>query len=304
MSQSNVVWLEPPRVGGPARRGQVREVGPTAWTIELEEGRRLEARAARSVQPPPMIGDEVLLLADAGGSWYIVDVLSGDRPHDPPLAPAPAPAPAGTRTEQLCDGSSLRVEGNSAGLEALHFTSADGKLEFEYDAATSRCRLRSRAALDVEDLSGDLRFRSKGNVHFEAEGDVSVAAGRAVRLQSRAADGSAGLELEPQQVRLHGERLSLEAEHSRLISARTDAEIGAASLRARRLRLVATSLESVCDDVVQRAKNAFLQIRDTWNVRAGRSRTVIEGTAHQSSKRYVCRGTEEIKMKSDKIHLA
>jgi hypothetical protein len=67
--------------------------------------------------------------------------------------------------------------------------------------------------------------------------------------------------------------------------------------------LVVGRFESVCRDVVQKEKNLYSVVEDLVQSRAGRMRTVVKSSYHLKGQNVAVRGTEDVKVKSDKIHL-
>ena len=67
-------------------------------------------------------------------------------------------------------------------------------------------------------------------------------------------------------------------------------------MRAETIELEATTL-------TQRIESAFHWVKDLLQVRAGRSRTVVDGTSHQLAERTFIRSEKETKVDGEKIYL-
>jgi hypothetical protein len=67
-------------------------------------------------------------------------------------------------------------------------------------------------------------------------------------------------------------------------------------MRAETIELEATTL-------TQRIESAFQWVKDLLQVRAGRSRTVVEGSSHQLAERTFIRSEKETKVDGEKIYL-
>jgi len=67
-------------------------------------------------------------------------------------------------------------------------------------------------------------------------------------------------------------------------------------MRAEKIELEATTL-------TQRIDSAFQWVKDLLQVRAGRSRTVVDGTSHQLAERTFIRSEKETKVDGEKIYL-
>ena len=67
-------------------------------------------------------------------------------------------------------------------------------------------------------------------------------------------------------------------------------------LRAEKIELEATTL-------TQRIENVYQWVKDLLQIRAGRSRTVVDGTHHQLAERTFIRSEKETKVDGEKIYL-
>lgn len=75
------------------------------------------------------------------------------------------------------------------------------------------------------------------------------------------------------------------------------------SVEAPSVELRADSVEIEATTMTQRLENACQWVKDLFQVRAGRSRVVVEGTSHQVAERTVIRSEKETKIDGDKIYI-
>lgn len=185
-----------------------------------------------------------------------------------PAEREPAPAPP----LRLRDGATVetaQTDGAADGpADRLRIRSAAGDVLLEYDAASRVARVRSGEILEIGGSAREVRIRA------------------AERLTLAAAE------------------LRAEAGRTAFVTDRGELSAGSLRVRARAATFVARRIETWCEDSVLRARTLVRNVRDALRIRAGRTRTVVEGTAHVAADRYVARGRTEIKLKSDKVHLA
>ncbi len=159
--------------------------------------------------------------------------------------------------------------GGHAALEAaegstvLRVYSRD-TLVIEYDPVTHRTRVMPEA--------GDLELAAPaGNLALRAEGSVTIDAG-AVAVRSRSGIG-----------------LAVEA-------ARLLAEVAS-------LRLVAGRVETLAKTVVEKTRNLYRAVEELLETRAGRVRSLVDGTYHLKARDAVVRAERDVDVDGEKIRL-
>jgi hypothetical protein len=75
------------------------------------------------------------------------------------------------------------------------------------------------------------------------------------------------------------------------------------TLSAPSIELQAGEIEVDAKTWTQRLETAYQWVKDLLQVRAGRSRTVVDGTAHQMAERTYIRSEKEVKVDGEKIYL-
>jgi len=83
---------------------------------------------------------------------------------------------------------------------------------------------------------------------------------------------------------------------------RLDAAKGV-TVNAPAVEMRAETIELEARTMTQRIESAFQWVKDLLQVRAGRSRTVVDGTAHQLAERTFIRSEKETKVDGEKIYL-
>ena len=61
--------------------------------------------------------------------------------------------------------------------------------------------------------------------------------------------------------------------------------------------------ETRAKTVIQRARNMYRRVEGLLEAKAGRQRTVVDGTVHMNCKRALTRADEDYKVKAERIHL-
>lgn len=162
---------------------------------------------------------------------------------------------------------------------------------------------------------------AKGRVLFEhraGEGRTIVYA-PAGDLELRADHGRIDL-VAAEGIRLHSERkLELEGERSVTVTTPAlSARTGVATLMASEASVVAKTLTTAAETarhvagvleveagrIVERAKNAYREIEELSQTRAGRMRLVAKATFHLLGERALLKAEKEMKLDGEKIYLA
>lgn len=210
---------------------------------------------------------------------------------------------------EAADGTRARRvgEGDAAGLV---LEAPDGTVLLSYDPREGRLRLEV-AKGDLELCARDGRVVLSGSQGVVIDGGdrVAVTARREVTIatQPEAAPGAdaarAEVSLRRDELKLGARTLGLTA----LRAAITADELGLAARSLRTAAKVAVQavgvLETRAERVVERAKNAYRDVEELAQTRAGRVRLVARETLHAVGKRAVVRGDEDVKVKGEKIHL-
>lgn len=169
----------------------------------------------------------------------------------------------------------LRAKGGASvtiverdGAERIEIRDAEQRLVFEFDP------ISRKATLCLPE--GDLAVRApKGNIELEAGGTI--------RMQSKhvqiAADKT---ELSLREVALTAERVLAKLDEARVVTRR---------------------LETVADKLFERARAVFRTATDLHQLKAGRSRAIVEGAYVVRSGHASIESREETKIDGSEIHL-
>ncbi|MFO0550882.1 MAG: DUF3540 domain-containing protein [Polyangiaceae bacterium] len=154
--------------------------------------------------------------------------------------------------------------------ERIEVRDAARRLVFELDL------VRNKAILTMPE--GDLSVRApKGNLELSAGGAVRVHAGRAVELESGQGSERARLELRSAAAKLTADALSLTAATAELALDHVAHAGTTLVARVADVTLEATRLETVAVRLFERARAAFRRVEDLHQIKAGRTRTIVEG---------------------------
>jgi hypothetical protein len=266
----------------------VREVDAAAMRVRVQ--RRADgqpavwARAAMSDPAGLRAGDEVLVAGDDGDGLYVVGCLT-PRAHGLALS----------RRHRAVVGDD----------RVLRIVAGDGDVLLEVDARSDMLRVTARTgALEVAAPGGDLLLRSSGAVRIDGRELQLGARDRAhIAVQQAPGQPRSALNLEPARAALHSPAFDLTAARGefhvaegRYVGQRFVAALDSA-------RLVAQRLETLCRTLVGRARNVYHTVAELVQLRAGRLRTLVDGTVHQKSRRALLKTDEDFKVHADRIHL-
>lgn len=200
--------------------------------------------------------------------------------------------------------------GGHAALEAaegstvLRVYSRD-TLVIEYDPLTHRTRVMPESGnLELAAPAGNLALRAAGSVAIEA-GAVAIRSRSGIGL---AVEGTAGatqsvLALEGGTARLAASTLDVAARQASFQA--EDARYAGRSLLAQvaSLRLVAGRVETLAKTVVERSRNLYRAVEELLETRAGRVRSLVDGTYHLKARDAVVRAERDVDVDGEKIRL-
>lgn len=241
----------------------------------------------------PEVGDSVLIVEASNGMCYITGVLQ---------------ASASSKNENQCIemqcGANAKLVRES-GNEKIQIKSKHGCLLFEYTADSKK--------MTVYASEGDLQLCAKGNINFIAgkkmrftgNSQITMQTPGLLNLRSGGAKEKKGsdLLLTPNHLLLNSENLNIKTTTGH-VSARAmryqgnqlDGNLG-------KTRFVVDKVEFVFGQVIERTKNVYRTIEKLLEVKAGRMRTIVNGTNEIKGKRLRIYGDDSVKIQGDKIHL-
>lgn len=281
-----------PRAGGD---------GPCTGVVQSVEADRLRLRpdgqptgqpvTARWVALPgwtPAPGDEVLVLADAAGGYFVAG----------PLAAGASPAPR----LDLPGGGAAELDSDSGTLQVRD---AAGSVLFSYRSAEGTGSLRLEAGeVELAATRGDLNLSAAGRVRAHGR-RVDLAGEKGVTLAVEGATGAPGsrLELDRDAIRIQSDDLEARAGRVRGRAERAELSGSSWSLGVERMVVSARRLETHAETLVENLGNAYRRVRGLSQLSTRRLRQLVDDTVQTRARRVLYRAGEAFKVRGDKIHL-
>jgi len=203
-------------------------------------------------------------------------------------------SPVSERRIATSSGASVGVREDETG-ERIEVRDAGARLLFEHDPKTGK------SVLWVPD--GDLAFKAAGNVDIDAGGAIRFRANDELRLEAGAGEGKTSLSLTGRMAELSSQVLKLASDSAEL--AFKKATLSSLELRAKvkDAHLVATRVETVTERLMEHARSVFRTIEDLHQVKAGRSRTLVERDHYLRAGNTTIEADEDVKIDGKGIHL-
>jgi hypothetical protein len=292
MSQLEQTWLPEDGVRDlePAHVESVVENGRSV-VLELEDGTEGRARVPISDTAPPRRGDTVLVAGTGPDRLFVLGVLERARPPERRRIRGDAGAAVEVcRTER---GERLRVVSNR------------GELLFDYDPETGRARLSApTGGLTLEAPRGDISLTAGHRLRLEGAA-VEVSARSSVALGVEGRDGLplSSLRLRPRVAELGASEVTVTGQRGevRFQELRCSAERFWARIREARCRL--GRVERVATIVIEKTRQLYQTVKDLAQQRAGRVRTLVDGSYHVKSRTTLLSAEEDVKVQGERIHL-
>jgi len=151
------------------------------------------------------------------------------------------------------------------------------------------------SCLTVRDATGRTLFQ-----YDVDDGGVVTLRGETIRLQSQ----SGGIELDSaKDVRIRGRAISLEGRELQFSADRFGVRGRELEAQLHRARVRLRRLEIIADVIVETARDVYRKVRGLAQLRAGRVKTICDGTVWLKAKQVIHRSTGAYKVKSDDIQL-
>ena len=295
---SNIAKLyanpSPERFSGTARVVGVDEnhekvrVVPDGLQVRKEIPVRVMTPLHQTLTP----GNEVLVVEDHQGNFYIIGVLTqGDN-----VLPR--------KQVTAADGTYAAIS-TSETAPILGVYSNDNKLLFEYDPETKKAKIYSDADNVVfEAGKGNLEFKAAGNIrlkghHVELSGRSGVALSAGQIFEKT----RSGLTLKPGQVDVSGRDIKVSARRAGIFIEEVKNNIKTLTSKIGSVRLVTEKLETTAASIIEKAKDTYRTTENLSQIKAGRMRMLINRTFHLGSKTAVIKAKDDVKVKGEKIHL-
>jgi hypothetical protein len=189
--------------------------------------------------------------------------------------------------------------------ESLKIYSSDRKLLFQYDPLSGKT--------SVYVPSGDLEF-------IAPQGDITFASARGVFLRGQTVQltGEAGIRISVTDMlgrilsglTLQSQRAKLSSREVDMTARRGEFQIEEVNWTARKIlgrvdhaKLVAGKFERFANTVIEKAKDVYTTVDGAVQLKAGRLRTLLDGTYHFMARKAYLKAREDFKVNAKKIHL-
>lgn len=160
--------------------------------------------------------------------------------------------------------------------EKLKVFSKQGGLIFEYDAKTGKSR--------VDIPEGDLELVTKdGNIDFISAKDIRFVSKNSIDIKSR----KMGMTADRGEIHIEDTKYT-----GKTVSGRIDT-----------VKLIVKRLETIAENMIEKAKNVYRTVEKLSQLKTGRLRTLVKETSQFKSKKAFFKADEDFKIKGDKIHL-
>jgi len=232
----------------------------------LEPGGSKQLRKARLALPLPYqaaAGDRVLVASDNTDS-YVIGVLYAA--HGPSL--------------QLSDGARAELVD-----DALLLRDAEGSVLLRYQEGGAEIRAAS-GDLTLAAPLGRVVLRSGLDVELEAERDVVQRVGRRFEVQAGQA-AEPQLAVQPGSLRATVDQVQIRTKAWQLVAAKATTVAHTISSSAKNLTQMVDRYELDTNRLVERARDAFRDVSDLLQSRAGRMRTLVKGVQATYTRRTV-----------------
>lgn len=228
-------------------------------------------------------GDTVVVAGESRSAGFIIGVTS-------------AVASGGPSSRQVVTdtGAMARIVPDGQQGEQIEVQSPTGQTVFTYDGRSG--------SITITNATGDLKL-------LAPNGNIDLISGGRVRMQHQtpAGDQSPG---RVQSLALDQTGLDLAVRRMRLSAARGEWAVGRGIYRGQqfdanvdRARMVYGRLETVARVLWERIDEGCRQVRDLYQIKAGRLRTLVQGALHMKSKRTDILAQEAVRIDAEKIHL-
>jgi len=277
--EASTIDARPRSRTGPAEVVATR--GPRGAQVRFEDGAPQDAQLALPGYDDPRPGDRVLVTVDDAGRGWIVGVIAAPRTMLDEALEAEAPA-----------------------VQRVH--DAEGRLLFEYDAATNRATLHvPEGDLELSAPEGAVSIAARDGFAVDTDGDVTVRGGRSVELRAARGEGAvARLAMQPGELSLGASVLTAAADRAELLATRVGVKATRLETTVERARHAVKVVETRAGRIVERAKETYRETEGLAQTRAGRLRLVAKKAASLVGENTLLKARDRMKVRGERIHLA
>ena len=220
--------------------------------------------------------------------------------------PAPSVSAANAPRPRLVTvgGASASLEQRPTG-EVLCVRDGHDAILFEYDAAAGTGTLRMPAGdLRLEAPHGNIQLLAGKGVQCTAAGPVALCSATAASVTVRTPGaGTSGLHLSGDHATLASDHLAVGARRAELQLAETRLYGRTFEVGLERAAVVLDKLESTIETAIEHLGNAFCTVKELYQIRAGRQRTVVEGGIRTEAGHVVMRARQDVLIDGERINL-
>jgi hypothetical protein len=262
--------------------GTVRSVSGARIDVESASFGSVSARLATLAPYAPAIGDAVLI-ASADGAFFVIGVMRALRDASGEL---------GAR-----DGSSAALEEDENG-STWRLRDAQGRLIFEHSAARS-----------VVHVHRDLELRAEGDLSLAASGAVRIESGESVRasapgpIELVSSTGESSVRVDGDRATIAARAIETRAQTAKVELGEANVVVGTLRTVAHRIRERAELVERDAGRIVERAREVFREASELSQTKAGRIRLVAEQALSLFGKQTTVKAREDVKINGEKIYL-
>jgi hypothetical protein len=195
------------------------------------------------------------------------------------------------------DGSSAALEEDENG-STWRLRDAQGRLIFEHSAARS-----------VVHVHRDLELRAEGDLSLAASGAVRIESGESVRasapgpIELVSSTGESSVRVDGDRATIAARAIETRAQTAKVELGEANVVVGTLRTVAHRIRERAELVERDAGRIVERAREVFREASELSQTKAGRIRLVAEQALSLFGKQTTVKAREDVKINGEKIYL-
>jgi hypothetical protein len=239
-------------------------------------------------------GQTALVVGQSSDDLYVIGLLSAGK----------TPAKKSSRVV-LRNGVSATVVG-SPDEEKLELRSKAGDLVIEYYSTTGKTRVNvGTGVLEFVAKDGNIDFSAGKDIRLTSRQGIEMRSVSSIRLVTSNTIGKllCSLALSPGRMKVNSHEVVVEAQKSEVRVAESRWVGKQLTVTVARAKLVAGTLETLANDVMQNAKNIYTHVEGLAQTTTKRMRTIVSSTYHLKSQQTYMKAEEDFKVNADKIHL-
>jgi len=217
---------------------------------------------------------------------------------------AETPPPSSTALTSR-DGAKALLTRDADGHEQLSICDRHGAILFEYDAERGRGLLRMPSGdLRLEAPQGHIQMLAGKGVQCVAVGEIALQSATAIRLTTMGESGT------PSGVRVTKDSVAVASDELTVRSGRATVRVSDTTVVGRTLSTTLEraeqwlgKLETTAGSILERSDSVFRIVKKLHELRAGRMRTLVQGTVHTRGERISVMADKTVHIDGEKINL-